>query len=62
MRVAATHPSNNTQWNEGGCDTPYTVIKEATEVSKLRGVGAPPSLLRTGRSGRCALKPVVQLY
>ena len=36
MRVAATHPSNNTQWNEGGSDTPYTVIKEATEMSKLK--------------------------
>ena len=36
MRVAATHPSDNTQWNEGDSDTPYTVIKEATEVSPLR--------------------------
>ena len=62
MRVAATHPSDNTQWNEGDSDTPYTVIKEATEVSTLRWVGVPPSGLCTGKSGRRALKPVVQLY
>ena len=41
MRVAATHPSNNTQWNEGGSDTPYTVIKQAMEASKLRWGGGP---------------------
>ena len=47
MRVAATHPSNNTQWNERGSDTPNTVIKEATEVSKLRWGGGPtqPAML-----------------
>ena len=41
MRVSATHPSNNTQWNEGGSDTLYTVIKEAMQVSKLRWGGGP---------------------
>ena len=70
MRVAATHPSNE-QCSEGGSDTPCTVTDEATSgahphpgVNKLRwgGVGAPPGLLRGGESGRCAPKPVVQLY
>ena len=41
MRVSATHPSNNTQWNEGGSNTLYTVIKEAMQVSKLRWGGGP---------------------
>ena len=55
MRVAVTHPCNYMQWNEGGSDTPYVVIKEAMQVSNLRrGVGVPPSLLRSGKSGRCA--------
>ena len=55
MRVAVTHPCNYMEWNEGGSDTPYVVIKEAMQVSNLRrGVGAPPSLLRSGKSGRCA--------
>ena len=55
MRVAVTHPCSNMQWNKGGSDTPYVVIKEAMQVSNLRrGVGAPPSLLRSGKSGRGA--------
>ena len=41
MRVAVTHPCNNIQWNEGGSDTPYVVIKEAMQVSNLRWGGGP---------------------
>ena len=37
MRVAVTYPSNN--MNEGGSHTPYTVIKEVMQVSKLRWGG-----------------------